>query len=105
MYRFKHTFLYFSAASGTPGTGPTHVSTAAPTPAPVVDPTRPIGTPVTPQMTIQADVHRVDILTPDEEDEDYDDVVEKEEGKDGEDLEHVAGEGMFQAIHCNVDCL
>ena len=41
-------------------------------------------------MTIQADVHRVDILTPDdEEDEDYGDVVEKDEGKDGEDLEHV----------------
>ena len=56
-------------------------------------------------MTIQADVHRVDILTPDEEDEDYDDVVEKEEGKDGKNLEHVAGEGMFQVIHCNVDCL
>ena len=92
MYRLKHTFLYFSAASGTPGTGPTQ-------------PVRSTSTPVTPQMTIQADVHRVDILTPDEEDEDYDDVVEKEEGKDGEDLEHVAGEGMFQAIHCNVDCL
>ena len=102
MYRLKHTFLYFSAASGTPTPAP--VVAASGTPG--TGTTQPVtSTPVTPQMTIQADVHRVDILTPDDEDDDYDDVVEKEEGKDGEDLEHVAGEGMFQAIHCNVDCL
>ena len=37
-----------------------------------------------------------------DDDEDYDDVVETEEGKDGEDLEEVAAEGRFQPIHFNV---
>ena len=102
MYCLKHTFLYFSAASGTPTLAPVVAASGTPR----TGPTQPVtSTPVTPQMTIQADVHGVDILTPDEEDDNYDDVVEKEEGKDGEDLEHVAGEGMFQVIHCNVDCL
>ena len=37
-----------------------------------------------------------------DDDKDYDDVVEIEERKDGEDLEEVAAEGRFQLIHFNV---
>ena len=74
--------LYFSAATGTP----------APPPQ---------ATGSTPQSTrssvvVQADVHRVNV---EEEDEDYDEVLEMEQGNDGEDLEAVATEGRFQPIH------
>ena len=62
--------LYFSAAKGTP----------APPPQ---------ATGFTPQSTgysvvMHADVHRANV---EEEDEDYDDVLEMEQGNDGEDLE------------------
>ena len=74
--------LYFSAATGTP----------APPPQ---------ATGSTPQSTrssvvVHADIHRADV---EEEDEDYDDVLEMEQGNDGEDLETVAAEGRFQPIH------
>ena len=42
-------------------------------------------------------VNLADLL--EDDDEEYDDVVQVEEGKDGEDLEHVAAEGRFQPIH------
>ena len=45
---------------------------------------------------VQADVHRVNV---EEEDEDYDEVLEMEQGNDGEDLEAVAADGRFQPIH------
>ena len=44
---------------------------------------------------MQADVHRANV---EEEDEDYD-VLEMEQGNDGEDLEAVAADGRFQLIH------
>ena len=82
--------LYFSAATGTPGPPPQ-------------------ATGSTPQSTessvvVQADVHRVNV---EEEDEDYDEVLEMEQGNDGEDLEAVAADrhrssDMFQPIHFNV---
>ena len=63
--------------------------------------TPPRATGSTPQSTgssvvVQADVHRVNV---EEEDEDYDEVLEMEQGNDGEDLEAVAAEGRFQPIH------
>ena len=74
--------LYFSAATGTP----------APPPQ---------ATGSTPQSTrssvvVHADIHRANVEA---EDEDYDDVLEMEQGNDGEDLEAVAADGRFQPIH------
>ena len=74
--------LYFSAATGTP----------APPPQ---------ATGSTPQSTkssvvVHADVHRAKV---EEEHEDYDEVLEMEQGNDGEDLEAVAADGRFQLIH------
>ena len=45
---------------------------------------------------VHADVNRTNA---EEEDEDYDEVLEMEQGNDGEDLEAVAAEGRFQLIH------
>ena len=75
-------YLYFSAATGTP----------APPPQ---------ATGSTPQSTrssvvVYADIHRANV---EEEDEDYDDVLEMGQGNDGEDLEAVAADGRFQPIH------
>ena len=47
-------------------------------------------------FTVAAEVHRSAYV--EDDDEEYDDVVQVEEGKDGEDLEHVAAEGRFQPI-------
>ena len=74
--------LYFSAATGTPASPPQ-------------------ATGSTPQSTrssvvVQADIHRVNV---EEEAEDYDEVLEMEQGNDGEDLEAVAADGRFQPIH------
>ena len=74
--------LYFSAATGTPApllqaTGSTPQSTRS-------------------SLVVHADVHRANAV---EEDEDYDEVLEMEQGNDGEDLEAVAAEGRFQLIH------
>ena len=68
--------LYFSAATGTPApppqaTGSTPQSTGS-------------------SVVVHADVHRANV---EEEDEDYDDVLEMEQGNDGEDLEAVAADG------------
>ena len=41
---------------------------------------------------VHADVHRANV---EEEDEDYDEVLEVEQGNDGEDLEAVAADGRF----------
>ena len=67
--------LYFSAARGTPApppqsTGSTLQSTGS-------------------SVVVHADIHRVNV---EEEDEDYDDVLEIEQGNDGEDLEAVAAD-------------
>ena len=75
--------LYFSAAKGTPAPSP------------------PQATGSTPQSTgssvvVQVNIHRENL---EEEDEDYDDVLEMEQGNDGEDLEAVATDGRFQPIH------
>ena len=74
--------LYFLAATGTPAlppqaTGSTPQSTGS-------------------SVVVHADVHRANV---EEEDEDYDEVLEMEQGNDGEDLEAVAAEGRFQPIH------
>ena len=76
--------FYFSAATGTPA------------PPPQVT-----GSRSTPQSTgssvvVQADVHRPNV---EDDDEDYDEVLEMEQGNDGEDLEAVAADGRFQPIH------
>ena len=48
-------------------------------------------------LTVAAEIHRsADV---EDDDEENDDVVQVEEGKDGEDLEQVAAEGRFQPIH------
>ena len=72
------------------------LSAATGTPAPP-----PQATGSTPQSTrssvvVHADIHRANV---EEEDEDYDDVLEMEQGNDGEDLEAVAADGRFQPIH------
>ena len=74
--------LVFSAATGTPAlppqaTGSTPQSTR-------------------PSVVVHADVHRANA---EEEDEDYDKVLEMEQGNDGEDLEAVAAKGRSQLIH------
>ena len=61
----------------------------------------PQATGSTPQSTgssvvVHANIHRANV---EEEDEDYDDVLEMEQGNDGEDLEAVAADGRFQPIH------
>ena len=72
------------------------ISAATGTPAP---PPQASGS--TPQSTgssvvVQADVHRPNV---EDDDEDYDEVLEMEQGNDGEDLEAVAADGRFQPIH------
>ena len=74
--------LYFSAATGTP----------APPPQATGSTPQSIGS----SVVVHADVHRANV---EEEDEDYDDVLEMEQGNDGEDLEAVAADGRFQPIH------
>ena len=74
--------LYFSATTGIPApppqvTGSTPQSTGS-------------------SVVVHADVHRANV---EKEDEDYDDVLEMEQGNDGEDLEAVAADGRFQPIH------
>ena len=74
--------LYFSAATGTPSpppqaTGSTPQSTGS-------------------SVVVQADIHRANV---EEDDEDYDEVLEMEQGNDGEDLEAVAADDRFQPIH------
>ena len=74
--------LYFSAATGTPApppqaTGSTPQSTGS-------------------SVVVHANIHRANV---EEEDEDYDDVLEMEQGNDGEDLEAVAADGRFQPIY------
>ena len=76
--------LYFSAATGTP------VDQQA-----VQRSTPSSGASST--LTVAAEIHRSAYV--EDDDEEYDDVVQVEEGKDGEDLEHVAAEGRFQPIH------
>ena len=89
VYRLKPTppliyCLYFSAATGTP------VDQQA-----VQRSTPSSGASST--LTVAAEIHRSAYV--EDDDEEYDDVVQVEEGKDGEDLEHVAAEGRFQPIH------
>ena len=72
------------------------ISAATGTPAP---PPQASGS--TPQSTgssvvVQADVHRPNV---EDDDDDYDEVLEMEQGNDGEDLEAVAADGRFQPIH------
>ena len=76
--------MYFSAATGTP------VDQQA-----VQRSTPSSGASST--LTVAAEIHRSAYV--EDDDEEYDDVVQVEEGKDGEDLEHVAAEGRFQPIH------
>ena len=47
-------------------------------------------------VTVAADVHRA---LQEEDDDEYDEVVQVEEGNDGEDLDEVAAGGKFQPIH------
>ena len=74
--------LYFSAATGTP----------APPPQATCSTPQSTGS----SVVVQADIHRVNV---EEEDEDYDDVLEMGQGNDGEDMEAVATDGRFQLIH------